>query len=160
MSPKLLRMIPSFHKNMEGIFQNDGSSLDRFPINSGVKQGCILTLTLFDILVLLLLCYTFRQSEDGLLHFRSNGSLFNLVHLHAKTKIRKVLISEMLFADDTALAAHTEAALQEPLNCFVHVCTNFGLTISIKKTNILGQDVSSAPSISIDDSSIELWLLQ
>ena len=155
--PKLLRMIISFHENMKGTVQHDGSSSDPFPIKSGVKQGCVLAPTLFGILFSLLLRYAFRQSEDGIyLHSRSDGGLFNLARLRAKTKIRKVLIREMLFADDAALTAHTEAALQELINCFAHACTEFGLMISIKKTNILGQDVSSAPSISIGDNTLEV----
>ena len=44
--PKLLQMIRSFHDNMQGTVQYDGSSSDPFPINSGVKQGCVLAPTL------------------------------------------------------------------------------------------------------------------
>ena len=122
------------------------------PSKSGVKQGCALPPTLFGILFSLLLRYAFSESEEGIyLRTTSDGSLFNLARLRAKTKVRKVLVREMLFADDAAITAHTEAALQELINCFAQACSQFGLTISIKKTNILGQDVSSAPSISIGD---------
>ncbi|GFO17158.1 hypothetical protein PoB_004366300 [Plakobranchus ocellatus] len=55
----------------------------------------------------------------------------------------------MLFADDVALTAHTEAALQELINCLARACTEFGLTISIKK------DVSSTPSTPIGDSTLD-----
>lgn len=155
--PKLLRLITSFHKEMKGTVQYDGSSSDPFPIKSGVKQGCVLAPTLFGILFSLLLRYAFSQSEEGIyLHTRSDGSLFNLARLRAKTKVRKVLIREMLFADDAAITAHTETALQELINCFAHACSQFGLTISIKKTNILGQDVSTAPSISIGDCTLDV----
>ncbi|PFX15042.1 putative uncharacterized transposon-derived protein F52C9.6 [Stylophora pistillata] len=142
---------------MKGTVQYDGSSSDPFPIKSGVKQGCVLAPTLFGILFSLLLRYAFSQSEEGIyLHTRSDGSLFNLARLRAKTKVRKVLIREMLFADDAAITAHTETALQELINCFAHACSQFGLTISIKKTNILGQDVSTAPSISIGDCTLDV----
>ena len=142
MPPKLLRMI----------IQYDDSSSDPFPIKSGVKQGCVLAPTLFGILFSLLLRYAFNESEEGIyLHTRSVDSLFNLARLRAKTKVRKVLVREMLFADDAAITAHTETALQELIICFAHACSQFGLTISIKKTDILGQDVSAAPSISTDN---------
>ena len=62
----------------------------------------------------------------------------------------------MLFADDAALTAHTEAGLQDLINCFSDACNEFGLTISIKKTNVIGQNVSPAPSISIGDSSLDV----
>ena len=88
-------------------FQDDGSTSDPFPIKSRVKQGCALAPTLFGIIFSLLLSYAFSQSEDGVyLHTRSDGHLFNLPRLRAKTKVRKVLIRELLFADDAALTAH------------------------------------------------------
>lgn len=100
-------------------------------------------------------CSPCCQSEEGVyLHTRSDGSLFNLERLRAKTKVRKVLIRELLFADDAALTAHTEAALQELISCFAQACTEFDLMISIKKTNILAQDVSSVPPISIGDCTL------
>ena len=40
--PKLLKMISSFLGNMQGTVQYDDSSSDLFPINSGIKQGCVL----------------------------------------------------------------------------------------------------------------------
>ncbi|XP_076043737.1 uncharacterized protein LOC143026842 [Oratosquilla oratoria] len=89
--PKLLRMISSFHEDMHGTVQYDGSSSDPFPIRSGVKQGCVLAPTLFGIFFFLLLSYAFNQSEDGVyIHTRNDGSLFNLARLRAKTKVRKV----------------------------------------------------------------------
>lgn len=52
--PKLLTMITSFHEDMNGTVQYDGSSSDPFPIKSGVKQGCVLVPTLFGNLFSLL----------------------------------------------------------------------------------------------------------
>lgn len=155
--PKLLRLITSFHENMKGTIQHNGSSSDPFPIKSGVKQGCVLAPTLFGILFSLLLRYAYKQSVDGVyLHTRSDGSLFNLARLRAKTKTHKVLIREMLFADDAALTAHTEAALQKLIDRFADACSEFGLTISIKKTKIMCQDVTTSPSISIGDSTLDV----
>ena len=73
--------------------------------------------------------------------------------------MRKELVPEMLFADDTAITAHTETALQKLMNCFAHPYSQFGLTISIKKTNILGQDVSATPIISIADCTLDFTYL-
>ncbi|KAJ8333488.1 hypothetical protein SKAU_G00414960 [Synaphobranchus kaupii] len=62
----------------------------------------------------------------------------------------------MLFADDAALISHSEEALQRLINCFALACRDFGLTISLKKTNIMGQDVSNVPSICIEDYALEV----
>lgn len=64
----------------------------------------------------------------------------------AKTKARKFLIRKILFEDGAALTAHTEGNLRQLTSSFAHACSEFGIKISLKKTNILCQDVSSTPS--------------
>lgn len=155
--PTLLSIIKSFHDNMQGTVQYDGSTSKPFPIRSGVKQGCVLAPTLFGIFFSLLLSYAFDDCSDGIyLHTRSDGKLFNLSRLRATTKIRRILVREMLFADDAALVAHTKEALQHLMNKFSHACKEFGLTISLKKTNVMCQGVEETPSIVIDDHSLEV----
>ena len=155
--PQLLSITASFHDDMKGTVSFDGASSEPFMIKSGVKQGCVLVPTLFGIFFSLMLKFAFGESEEGIhLHTRSDGKLFNLSHLGAKTKVRTVLIREMLFADDAALASHTEEVLQRLMDRFAHACKQFGLTISIKKTNVMGQDVPAPPSISIDNEELEV----
>ena len=89
----------------------------------------------------------FSQSEDGVyLRTRSGGNIFNLACPRAKTKARKFLIRKILFEDGAALTAHTEGNLRQLTSSFAHACSEFGIKISLKKTNILCQDVSSTPS--------------
>ena len=77
---------------------------------------------------------------DGIyIRFRTDGSLFNLRRLLACTKTIEELITELLFADDCALLAHMEEALQHIVNRFSDAAKNFGLTISLKKTEVLYQ---------------------
>ena len=153
--PRLLGMVSSFHENMKGTVQYNGSSSDSFPISNGVKQGCVLAPTLFGIFFSLLLRHAFGSSDDGVyLHTRSDGNLFNLSRLRAKSKIRSVLIRELLFADDAGLAAHSEEALQRLITNFANACKEFGLTISLKKTEVMGQDVSEVPHITIEDHAL------
>ena len=54
---------------------------------------------------------------DGIyIHFLTDSSLFNLGRLLARTKTNEELITGPLFADDCALLAHTEEALQHIVN--------------------------------------------
>ena len=67
----------------------------------------------------------------------------------------EVLIRDMLFADDAAVVAHTQEGLQSLMDCFSQACKDFGLTISLKKTNVLGQDTETPPVITIDDYELD-----
>ena len=92
----------------------------------------------------MLLPHTFKENEDGVyLHTRSDGKL------RAKTKVRHVTIREVLFADDTAKAKHTEESLQRLIDCFALACDDFGLTISLKNTVVMGQGTTASPSVHI-----------
>ena len=63
-------MIQSFHLDMKGVVQFDGSSSDSFNIRSGVKQGCVLAPTLFGSFAVVLK-HAFGQSTEGIfLHTR------------------------------------------------------------------------------------------
>ena len=57
----------------------------------------------------------------------------------------------MLFAYDAAVATHTQRELQSLMDHFSQACRDFGLTISLKKTNILGQGTKPRPVVTIDD---------
>ena len=155
-SAKRQSMIESFHIDTKGTVQFNGSFSEPFEIRSGVKQGCVLAPTLSDIFFGLLLKHAFDTTTEGIyLRTRSDGRLFNLARLRANTKLREVLIRDMLFADDAAVVAHTQEELQSLMDCFSHACKDFGLTISLKKTNVLGQDTEAPPVITIDDYELD-----
>lgn len=73
-----------------------------------------------------------------------------------ETKVSTVLIRDK-FADDGALTLHTEKDLQSLMDQFTHVCREIGLSISIKKTNIMGQDVPTSPSICINNKKFNSY---
>ena len=62
----------------------------------------------------------------------------------------------MLLAANASLVAHTEEALQRMINRFSEASKDFGLTISLKKTNIMAQNVGPTPNILIDNYNLEV----
>ena len=62
---------------------------------------------------------------------------------HRQTPHQNQSLRELLFADDAALTSHSEEGLQCLLDKLSHACKEFGLTISLRKTNILAQDAES-----------------
>ena len=49
---KFIAMVRQFHDDMLARVQNDGKFSDPFPVTNGVKQGCVLVLTLFSMMFL------------------------------------------------------------------------------------------------------------
>ncbi|KAI8496709.1 hypothetical protein Bbelb_253640 [Branchiostoma belcheri] len=136
--PKLLQLVVSFHEDMKACVQFDGATSDFFDMKNGVKQGCVMAPTLFSIYFAVLLRYAFKGNQDGVyIRSRTDGSLFNLARLRARSKTVESLCRELLFADDAALTAHKESALQGLLDSLARACDLFCLTISVKKTEIL-----------------------
>ena len=155
--PKLQSMIESFHTNMKRTVQFNGSSSRPFDIRSGVKQGCVLAPTLFGIIFALLFRHAFVTATEVIcLRTRSDGRLFNLGRLRAKTKVHEAPVRDMLFAYDAAVTTHTQQELQALMDHFSQACKDFGLTISLKKTNVLGQDTMELPAITIDDYELDV----
>ncbi|XP_067900795.1 uncharacterized protein [Heterodontus francisci] len=68
----------------------------------------------------------------------------------------QVLIRELLFAGNAALTPHTEEYLQRRTDRVAAACNEFGISISLKKTNIMGLDVRNAPSINIGDYALKV----
>ena len=74
---------------------------DPFEIKTGVKQGCVLVPLLFIIFYSFVIQETVTSCSDGVyIRFRTDGKLFNLSRLRAKSKVQFQLIQELLYADD------------------------------------------------------------
>ena len=67
------------------------------------------------------------------------GNAFNLRRLNSKTRTSKVLTRDLLFADECALLAHTVDDIQAIANAFARSARRSGLTISLKKTEVIYQ---------------------
>jgi len=69
------------------------------------------------------------------------------------------IIRDLLFADDCALNANTEADMQCSVDKFSKACTDFGLTISTKKTEVLHQPAPGRdyvePNITVNGESLK-----
>ena len=83
----------------------------------------------------------FRDLEDGIyIQSRQDANLFNVSHFRAKTKTTRVLVRELLFADDSALVAHTMEDIQKIVDAFSSASKKFGLKINIL-TKLLNSNI-------------------
>jgi hypothetical protein len=135
-------LIRSFHDGMNVTVREGSDRSKPFGVTSGTKQGCVLAPTLFSIFFSLMLHVAFKDATDGVdIKSRFDRGLCTAkrIHFNAPTKVKLLTIRELLFADDCALAALLQDALQRLCDCFATAARRFGLTISIKKTEALYQ---------------------
>ena len=158
--PKFITIVHLLHDGMMARFQNDGNSSEPFLVSNGVKQGCVLAPTLFSLMFSAMLTDAFADTDIGIgIRHRMDGSVFNLRKLKAKTKVKTDTINDFLFADDCALNFISADDMQQNVDKFAEACTNFGLTISIKKTEVMHQPAPGKtyiePSITINGQCLK-----
>ena len=129
----------------------NGSEGDEFPVTNGVKQGYVLASTLFSFLCNMMLLSAFKDSDPGIqITYRTDRGIFRTQHL----KVTKSLVRDLLYADDCAVVAHWEDDLQRLADSLSAVTKLFGLTVSIKKTEVMFQpgkrSRANMPEIKID----------
>ena len=156
---RITNIIRAFHDGMKGRVYDNGNFSEPFSISNGAKQGCVLAPTLFGIVFALMLQYAFRELDLGVyLQVRFDGGVFNLRRFSARTKITEFLVRDLLYADDCALSAHSLEDIQAIVDSFSDAAKKFGLTISIKKTELMYQPRQNEehydPVVTIDGTEL------
>ena len=157
--PKMVKMIQSFHDGMRARLAN-GDENNEFPVTNGVKQVCVLAPTLFSFMFSMMLLSAFKESDLGIeITYRTDGGVYKTQRLKSITKISKALVRDLLYADDCAIVAYSEKDLQEMANALSAATKRYGLTISIKKTEVLYQPAPGTtrkdPEIKIDNQKLK-----
>ncbi|KAK2554279.1 hypothetical protein P5673_024283 [Acropora cervicornis] len=139
----MVQIIHCFHDGMKAGLVN-GKEEDDFHVSEGVKQGCVLGPTLFSFLFSTMMLSAFKNTDPGIqISYRTNDGVLSLHRLRAKTKVTLALFRKVFEHDLQQLADSLSIATKR-----------FGLTNSIKKTEVLFQpargSTASTPKIKID----------
>ena len=127
-------MIESMRTGMMVNVRNGGEVSDTFAITNSVKQRCVLAPTLFSIFLSAMLEEAFRVYIPS----RQNADLFTGSHFRAKTKKHtNIHVRELLFAEDSALIAHSAEEIQRIVDTSANASSKFGFKINIKKTEVM-----------------------
>ena len=109
---------------------------DSFSVTNGAKECCVLAPTVFSIFISAMLDEAFRDMEYGV-YIQSRQRALTYSTLHTSERRPSLLMRELLFADDSALVAHSAEEMPNRVDAFSNASKKFGLKINIKKTEVL-----------------------
>ena len=145
---KFVNIVRLFHDGMQARVKDNGEFSKPFPVTNGVKQGCVLAPTLFSMLFSAMLTDAFRNENVGFeIRSRTDGGFFKPQRLKSLSKVMTDFLRDLLFADDCALCAPSQKDMQHMVDLFSKSCRDFGLTISIPKTEVMHQPAPGEPYI-------------
>lgn len=131
-----VRMVQGLHEGMEATVRVGDEETSKIKINNGVRQGCTLAPTLFNLYFAAVVRMWREQCEKlgiQLSHRNENGKLYE------SRSCKRVVhtVTEFCFADDAAVAVQTRDGLEKAAQVLVDVATAWGLTVSLKKTEFM-----------------------
>jgi exonuclease III len=136
---KDLRIINNLYKDQYAqVRLGDNTTTEAFKIRKGVRQGCILSPMLFNMYLERIFQIALEGSEIGL-------------------KVNGLPISNLRYADDTALLAESIEDLQELVNRIDTIGREWGLSINVEKTKymVVSRYAQMNIDLKVGDRSIE-----
>ena len=106
-------MIEAQHNGMMANVSVGWEASKSFSVINGVQQGYVLAPTLFSVFLSAMPDEVFLDmADDVYIQSKQSDDVFNVAHFRAKTKTTRILMRELLFADDSALVAHSAEEMQ------------------------------------------------
>ena len=122
---KLISIVRLLHDGMSARVLSSQAAGDPFEVHTGVKQGCVVAPTLFSIFISTIFHLIKNRLPEGTeIIYRTDGGLFNLRKLKARTKTRATSLIKFQYADDNCVCATSESQLQCILDAFAHTSTS------------------------------------
>ena len=156
----LTRIIKSFHESMRAqIIFNGRPSKEDVEVDNGLRQGCSMAPTLFNLYA----CVVVErwkeriQDVDGvgvLLNYKMDRKLFRRYTRNAS----QTQLTEGQFADDAALLATSHRGAEIAITEFSGAASDFGLKVSFTKTKMMaaGREVSAEDQTPLHVGSEEI----
>ena len=120
----MLKAVQSFYIDSRACVRVRNDVSDWFPVNVGLRQGCVISPWLFDVYM------------DGVVReviIRVLGKGMELPSADGG----RFEINQLLFADDTALVTDSEEKLCRLVNEFGRVCEKRKLRVNVGKSKVM-----------------------
>ncbi|BHF76197.1 hypothetical protein SprV_0501929500 [Sparganum proliferum] len=128
-------MVRQLHDAMVARVTDNRTVLEAFAVTNGVKQGCGLAKTFFNLVFFAMLMDAYHDERPGIyIAYRMGDHLLNQRWRHFQSRVSTTTIHELLFVDDCLLNATSEGDMQRSMDLFSIACENFVLIINMEKT--------------------------
>ena len=114
---KIIRLLQALYKQSQSAVRVNGELTDWFTTAVGVRQGCVISPQLFNILLELVMLIALEDTEIG-------------------ATIQGCHINNLRFADDIVLIAENPEDLQTLVDKVFTASSDYGLKINIQKTEV------------------------
>ena len=156
----LISVIKNFHDGARARVRVDGILSEVFELNTGVKQGSVLSPTLFNIFLGAIVHAARREFKEASLGVPLKFSMSDSL-LGERTQNHPFLsytITDILFADDMELLARAADALNVMLQILNRITASFGQLISSEKSKVMVISSSSfdKPKIILNGCELEV----
>jgi hypothetical protein len=115
----LIALMKSLYENQQAVVKTESGDTDSFTVEKGVRQGCILSPSLFNL-------YAENIMREAELDETVEG-----IHIGGR------ILNNLRYADDTTLLANRKQGLQNLLKRVKKASEKSGLYLNMKKTKIL-----------------------
>ena len=143
---KMLNVVKSFHEGMHAEIRVGSTVTDRFEVRNGLRQGCTLAPTLFNIYFSAMVAdWCNRSSCVGVSVLYKHGRKL-VGDRTAKFRLSEMRVTESQFADDVALYATSRDSFESVAAEFVKLASEWGLTVSTEKTKgmVVGEGLNES----------------
>ena len=138
---RITSLIKGLYEGQESAVRLESGLTDWFPVQKGVRQGCILSPYLFSI-------YTEKIMRD--VNWDVRYDMFDPIKVNGEN------IGDLRYADDTALLSHSVSGLDATIRTVKEYSEQKGLLLNARKTKIMDSVCCVTPStIKVGDEYIE-----
>ena len=154
----MINLLRSLHEGMVGQVMVGGERTPQISVNNGLRQGCTLAPTLFNLFFNLVI-EQWREQCQALgveVLYKCSGRLVG-----ARTRSpAQTIVSELLFADDACAITTSRADMEQAVEVLLRVTSQWGLTVSVPKTKLMvvgeGLQEDDVTPISTDSGVIDV----
>ena len=131
-STKLVRLMQAIYCDTQSAVRVEGELTDWFKINTGLRQGCLLSPMLFNAFIDHVIRESLADMEEHGIEIAYRMPDGRLQRLRGSERILA-----LLYADDLVLISKSEEGMVEMVKRVEEATQRWGLTISVKKTKTL-----------------------